>query len=105
MLLYFYSESSYTRSNERSTMSILGEINSILFTRDPMRTGCVENKLEDEYMEEAVHINHLIDMSYSSTDICPVVKRVFDLFFWDNCLSGDELADIAKDIQLILAKA
>lgn len=105
MLLYFYSESSYTMSNERSTMSILDEINSILFTRDPMRTGCVANKLEDEYMEEAVHINHLIDMTYSSTDIYPVVKRVFDLFFWDNCLSEDDIDDIANDIHRILMEA
>lgn len=83
-------------------MSILSEINSILFTRDPMNTGCVENRLEDEYIEEAVHINYLIDMTYSAADICPVVKRVFDMLFWDNCLSEDEVADIANDIELIL---
>ena len=86
-------------------MSILVEINSILFNRDPMHTGCVENKLEDEYMEEAVHIDQLITMTQPSTDICAVVKRVFDLYFWDNCLSEDEIADIAKDIQPILTKA
>lgn len=86
-------------------MSILDEINSILFTRDPMRTGCVENKLEDEYREEAVHINHLIDMTYSSAEIHHVVERVFDLFFWDDCLYDDEIADIATDIRLILDKA
>lgn len=92
-------------SNERSTMSILDEINSILFTRDPMNTGCVENKLEDEYMEEAIYINNLIDMTYSSADIYPVVKRVFDKMFWENCLSEEEVANIASDIQLILAKS
>lgn len=92
-------------TNERSTMSILSEINSILFTLDPMNTGCVENKLEDEYKEEAVAINHLIDMTYSSADICPVVKRVFDKMFWDNCLSEEEVTNIANDIQLILEKA
>ena len=86
-------------------MSILNKINEILFLADPMRTGCVENKLEDEYMEEAVHINHLIDTTYSSADICPVVKRVFDKMFWDNCLSEEEVTNIANDIQLILEKA
>ena len=83
-------------------MSILNKINEILFLADPMRTCCVENKLEDEYMEEAVHINYSIDMTYSAADICPVVKRVFDMLFWDNCLSGYEIADIANDIELIL---
>ena len=86
-------------------MSILDEINSILFTRDPMCTGCVENKLEDEYREEAAHINHLIDMTYSSDEIHTVVERVFELFFWDDCLYDDEIADIATDIRLILDKA
>ena len=86
-------------------MTVLNKINEILFLADPMRTGCVENKIEDEYMEEAVHINHLIDMTYSSADIYPVVKRVFDKMFWENCLSEEEVANIANDIQLILAKA
>ena len=86
-------------------MTVLNKINEILFLADPMRTGCVENKLEDEYMEEAVHINNLIDMTYSSADICPVVKRVFDKMFWDNCLSEEEVTNIANDIQLILEKA
>ena len=86
-------------------MTVLDKINEVLFLADPMKTGCVENKLEDEYMEEAVHINHLIDMTYSSADICPVVKRVFDKMFWDNCISEEEVANIANDIQLILAKA
>ena len=86
-------------------MSILNKINEILFTRDPMRTCCVENKLEDEYMEEAVAINHLIDMDATDLEIEVVVKTVFDKFFWEECLSEDEVADIAKDIQLILAKA
>ena len=85
-------------------MSILDEINSILFTRDPMRTGCVENKLEDEYREEAVHIDQMIDMTYSSAEIHIVVERVFELFFWDDCLYDDEIADIATDIRLILDK-
>lgn len=86
-------------------MSILNKINEILFLADPMRTCCVENKLEDEYMEEAVAINHLIDMDATDLEIEVVVKTVFDKFFWEECLSEDEVADIAKDIQLILAKA
>ena len=86
-------------------MSILSEINSILFTRDPMNTGCVENKLEDEYIEEAVAINHLIDMDATDLEIEVVVKTVFDKFFWDNCLDEETSAELSKDIQLILAKA
>lgn len=86
-------------------MSILNDINEVLFTNDPMNTGCVENDLCDEYMEEAVAINHLIDMDATDLEIEVVVKTVFDKFFWEECLSGDELADIANDIQLILAKA
>ena len=79
-------------------MSILNKINEILFTRDPMRTCCVENKLEDEYMEEVVAINHLIDMDATDLEIEVVVKTVFDKFFWDNCLDEDEVADIATQI-------
>ena len=86
-------------------MSILNKINEILFTRDPMRTCCVENKLEDEYMEEAVAINHLIDMGATDLEIEVVVKTVFDKFFWDNCLDEETSAELSKDIQLILAKA
>lgn len=79
-------------------MSILNKINEILFLADPMRTCCVENKLEDEYMEEAVAINHLIDMDATDLEIEVVVKTVFDKFFWDNCLDEDEVADIATQI-------
>ena len=79
-------------------MSILNKINEILFLADPMRTCCVENKLEDEYMEEAVAINHLLDMDATDLEIEVVVKTVFDKFFWDNCLDEDEVADIATQI-------
>lgn len=86
-------------------MSILSEINSILFTRDPMRTGCVENKLEDEYIEEAVAINHLIDMDASDLEIEVVVKTVFDKFFWDNCLDEETTSELSREIHHVLAKS
>lgn len=86
-------------------MSILNDINEVLFTNDPMNTGCVENDLRDEYMEEAVAINHLIDMDATELEIEVVVKTVFDKFFWDNCLDEETSVELSKDIQLILAKA
>ena len=86
-------------------MSILNKINEILFTRDPMRTCCVENKLEDEYTDEAIAIDYRLNTNSDIEFIKSSVKVVFERFFWEECLSEDEVADIAKDIQLILAKA
>ena len=79
-------------------MSILNKINEILFLADPMRTCCVENKLEDEYMEEAVAINHCLNIDSDIEFIKSSVKAVFERFFWDNCLDEDEVADIATQI-------
>ena len=79
-------------------MSILDEINEILFLADPMRTCCVENKLEDEYMEEAVAINHCLNIDSDIEFIKSSVKVVFERFFWEECLSEDEVADIATQI-------
>lgn len=86
-------------------MSILSDINTILFTNDPMKTGCVENELHDEYMEEAVAINHLIDMDATEIEIEVVVKTVFDKFFWDNCLDEETTAELSKEIRGILMTA
>ena len=86
-------------------MSILNKINEILFLADPMRTCCVENKLEDEYMEEAVAINHLLDMDATDLEIEVVVKTVFDKFFWDNCLDEETTSELSREILHVLAKA
>ena len=86
-------------------MSILNKINEILFLADPMRTACVENKLEDEYVEEAIAINYCLNTDSDIEFIKSSVKVVFERFFWEECLYEEEVADIAKDIQLILAKA
>ena len=86
-------------------MSILNKINEILFLADPMRTGCVENKLEDEYVEEAIAINHLIDMDATDLEIEVVVKTVFDKFFWDNCLDEETTSVLSEEIHKILMNA
>ena len=69
-------------------MSILNDINEVLFTNDPMNTGCIENDLRDEYMEEAVAINQLIDVDSTQLEIEVVVKtvNVFFEYLLDNSL-------------------
>lgn len=80
-------------------MSILNKINEILFLADPMRTGCVENKLKDEYVEEAIAINHHFNLDSDIESIKSAVKLVFERFFWEECLRETEIEDIAKEIE------
>ena len=86
-------------------MSILNDINEVLFTNDPMNTGCVENDLRDEYMEEAVAINQLIDMDATPLEFEVVAKTVFDKFFWDNCLDEETTSVLSEEIHKILMNA
>ena len=86
-------------------MTVLNKIKEILYFADPMKTACVENKLEDEYVEEAIAINYCLNTDSDIEFIKSSVKVVFERFFWEECLYEEEVADIAKDIQLILAKA
>ena len=86
-------------------MTILSDINTVLFLNDPMNTGCVENDLRDEYMEEAVAINQLIDVDSTQLEIEVVVKTVFDMFFWENCLDEETSFVLSKSIQEILLYA
>lgn len=70
-------------------------INKVLYTIDPMSTGCVENDLQDEYIYEAEEIAKLIMCGFPMTF---AVKTVFDSRFFDDCLSEDSLNNVCLSI-------
>ncbi|RYH70425.1 MAG: hypothetical protein EON54_01545 [Alcaligenaceae bacterium] len=73
------------------------DILKILYDLDPMRSGCAENLLLDEYETQAAEIDQLIN---DSAPIRTAVKQVFDRWFWEGCLESggttsrlDEITD------------
>ena len=85
-------------------MTVLNKINEILYFADPMKTGCIENRLEDEYFVEAVAIDHQLQLDENSDieTIKSSVKYVFELFFWEECLSDCDIEEIAKEIEFVI---
>ena len=58
-------------------------VNQLLFSLDPMGTGCVENELEDEYDNVAQAIAQGLAQGHG---VRSTVLAVFDAHFWDGCL-------------------
>lgn len=83
-------------------MTVLDKINEVLFLADPMKTGCVENGLENEYIEEAISIYNIVRGISSMDEIKSSVKIVFDKFFWEGCLDDVSINDLVEKIQLVL---
>lgn len=83
-------------------MTVLNKIKEILYFADPMKTGCIENRLEDEYIVEAVVINHQLDENSDIETIKSSVKSAFETFFWEECLSDCDIEEIAKEIEFVI---
>lgn len=70
-------------------------ISKVLYQLDPMGTGCVENAQSDEYNTEADQIVSMVRAGFS---VFYSVKTVFEVMFWDDCLSNESLNTICEHL-------
>lgn len=60
------------------------ELTQVLWKIDPMGTGCAEDEdMQDEYESQA---REIIDLVTKGEDHRTAVIRVFDEWFWEDCL-------------------
>lgn len=72
------------------------QIAAILFNLDPMSTACVQNGLFQEYQSEA---NLIVDhLAICKEGIQQAVKAVFHFYFWENCITQQQIEEIANEI-------
>lgn len=70
--------------NDSSLKILTEQLTHALHELDPMGTCCRLNfDMENEYVCEAFHIALLLKDGVSLQDAVP---RIFDLWFWENCL-------------------
>lgn len=75
-------------------------INATLYRVDPMRTGCAENNLADEYSKVADYVvevatEHQLSLTQS-------LKMVFDQLFWEDALSEQAVQRLSEDITQVI---
>lgn len=80
-----------------------GEISTVLWKLDPMRTGCAGDEAKrDEYEFQAEEIASLMG---TGTPLRTAIVQVFEKWFWEDCLmSGSDssrLHAIEKNISEI----
>lgn len=78
----------------------VSDVATILFNLDPMGTSCVQNGIFQEYQAEANIIEGQLNSYFTVNleDIKNLIVQVFNYYFWDNCLSQQQIEEIANEI-------
>ncbi len=76
------------------------EISSVLWTLDPMRTGCAgDESMREEYEFQAEEIASL---TKDGMQVRAAVVEVFEKWFWEDCLiSGSDSGRLDAIVEII----
>lgn len=76
------------------------EISSVLWTLDPMRTGCAgDESMREEYEFQAEEIASL---TKDGMQVRAAVVEVFEKWFWEDCLiSGSDSSRLDAIVEII----
>ena len=84
---------------------MLNQITSVLFSLDPMNTGCVENDVYDEYTIEAESILAHASDSFATISLEDAVINTFNDNFWTDCLTKSQVDQICAKLIPIFCQA